>query len=59
MEGTITCEERGEGGFGYDALFLPDGYTQTFAELPAEVKNDISHRGRAMRLLAEWLQENR
>ena len=58
VEGEITHEERGEGGFGYDALFRPEGYAQTFAELPAEVKNDISHRGRAMRLLAAWLREN-
>ena len=59
VEGVITHEERGEGGFGYDALFQPDGYAETFAELPAEVKNDISHRGRAMRLLAEWLHDNK
>lgn len=59
VEGIITHEERGEGGFGYDALFQPDGYTETFAELPAEVKNDISHRGRAMRLLAGWLHDNK
>ena len=58
VEGEITHEERGVGGFGYDALFRPEGYAQTFAELPAEVKNDISHRGRAMRLLAAWLREN-
>ena len=57
VEGKITHKERGEGGFGYDALFQPEGYTQTFAELPAEVKNSISHRGRAMRLLAAWLRE--
>lgn len=59
VEGKITHEERGEGGFGYDALFQPNGYTETFAELPAEVKNDISHRGRAMRLLAGWLHDNK
>lgn len=55
VEGVITTEERGEGGFGYDCLFRPDGYEATFAELPAEEKNAISHRGRAMRRLAEWL----
>jgi XTP/dITP diphosphohydrolase len=47
VEGRIIAEERGEGGFGYDALFLPDGHEQTFAELPAAVKNQLSHRARA------------
>lgn len=46
--GTITFAPRGEGGFGYDPLFVPEGYEQTFAELPAEVKNRISHRARAL-----------
>lgn len=55
VEGKITTEEIGEGGFGYDCLFRPDGYEQTFAELSAEEKNSISHRGRAVRKLAEWL----
>lgn len=55
VEGAITTEELGDGGFGYDCLFRPEGYDKTFAELPAEVKNSISHRGRAMRKLAEWL----
>lgn len=47
-EGRILTEERGHGGFGYDPLFQPDGYNQTFAEIPAGEKNRISHRGRAL-----------
>ena len=47
-EGTLTFAPRGEGGFGYDPLFVPDGYTQTFAELPEDVKNRISHRALAL-----------
>ena len=48
-EGRILFGERGSGGFGYDALFQPDGYDQSFAELSAHEKNRISHRGRALR----------
>jgi len=46
--GTITFSPRGTGGFGYDPLFIPDGYAQTFAELPDTIKNQISHRARAL-----------
>ena len=49
-EGTIIFEPRGTGGFGYDPLFVPDGYDQTFAELCDDVKNRISHRARALML---------
>lgn len=48
VEGRIALEEKGSGGFGYDPLFVPDGETQTFGELPAEVKNAFSHRARAL-----------
>ena len=47
-EGTITQAPRGAGGFGYDPLFIPDGHEQTFAELPDTIKNQISHRARAL-----------
>jgi XTP/dITP diphosphohydrolase len=47
-EGTIIFSPRGDGGFGYDPLFVPDGFNQTFAELPKDVKNIISHRVRAL-----------
>lgn len=55
VEGKIISEERGAGGFGYDALFVPDGYDQTFGELPAETKNSLSHRARALSAAREFL----
>lgn len=54
-EGHIVETARGEAGFGYDPLFVPDGYQQTFAEMDAGLKNRLSHRGRALELAAaEW-----
>ena len=47
VEGVIINAERGANGFGYDALFVPEGHCETFAQLPAEVKNQLSHRARA------------
>ena len=54
-EGTIIFEPRGTGGFGYDPLFVPDGFTQTFAELSDEIKNRISHRARALKQTGDSL----
>lgn len=59
VEGRIAREERGADGFGYDPLFVPDGCDRTFAEMPADEKNAVSHRGRAVRRLAEYLQNRR
>ena len=56
VRGNITTEEQGEGGFGYDPLFVAEGHSLSFAEISAEEKNAISHRGRAVRKLAEFLQ---
>lgn len=55
INGTITTERRGDAGFGYDPVFLPDGCTQTFAELGNDKKNQISHRALAVRRLADFL----
>jgi XTP/dITP diphosphohydrolase len=58
-EGTIAFVPRGEGGFGYDPLFIPDGYDQTFAELPENIKNQISHRARALFQTREFLRSRK
>lgn len=54
VEGAIIQSEKGEGGFGYDPLFVPEGFGETFAELGAETKNRLSHRGRALAGLKSW-----
>lgn len=56
-EGRIAREPRGHGGFGYDPVFIPDGYDQTFGELPAEIKDLISHRARALAGALQYLRE--
>lgn len=55
VEGTVLRGARGRGGFGYDPIFLPQGLEQTFAEMPLELKNRISHRARAIAKLAKYL----
>ena len=57
VEGQIIRERRGGEGFGYDPIFQPDGYDQTFAELGMDIKNHISHRARAVQKLAEYLKK--
>ena len=62
FEGIVTgkiAQERhyGDGGFGYDPIFVPDGYTETFSQMSSQGKNLISHRGRAVRKLADYLKQ--
>jgi len=55
IEGTIICETRGKAGFGYDPIFIPQGYTETFAEMSAKLKNSISHRAEAIKKLKQLI----
>lgn len=56
VEGKILTEEHGSEGFGYDPVFQPEGYNQSFAEMPLETKNKISHRGKAVAKLTAFLK---
>ena len=55
VHGTISEVEKGDKGFGYDSIFIPEGFQNSFAELPLEIKNSMSHRGRALSDLKSWL----
>lgn len=57
--GNISHERHGEGGFGYDKVFVPENYEKTFAEMLPEEKNSISHRAKATRLLIEYLNKEK
>jgi XTP/dITP diphosphohydrolase len=58
IKGTIINEKRGKSGFGYDPVFVPEGYDKTFAELEINEKNKISHRSIAIKKLSEWIMIN-
>lgn len=57
VQGEILMEKRGTGGFGYDPIFQPEGYTRSFAEMSMEEKNEVSHRARAVKKLVDYLQQ--
>lgn len=57
VEGRLAEQASGHGGFGYDPIFIPEGYEGTFGELSSEVKNSLSHRSRALAKLIAWLEE--
>lgn len=59
VEGVIIPQEKGTGGFGYDSLFIPEGYSETFAQLGADIKNTLSHRARALSELKNWAHWDR
>ncbi len=57
VKGEITLEKTGNQGFGYDPIFQPEGFSETFAQLPLEMKNKIGHRGKATQLLIAFLKK--
>ncbi|MBO5864853.1 MAG: non-canonical purine NTP diphosphatase [Bacteroidaceae bacterium] len=58
VKGTIATEKKGESGFGYDPVFVPEGYFESFAQMSSEKKNSMSHRFRATQQLGDYLKEN-
>lgn len=58
VKGKIAIAISGQGGFGYDPIFIPEGFDLTFAEIPQSIKNEISHRARATSLFANWINQN-
>jgi XTP/dITP diphosphohydrolase len=58
VEGTISAIPRGEGGFGYDPVFIPEGESRTFAQMSLEEKNNMSHRGKAIAALKKFLEQS-
>lgn len=58
VEGNISREIQGDGGFGYDPVFIPSGYEKSFGELPMHVKNQISHRSRAVSKLVDFIKRH-
>ncbi len=57
--GVITRKPMGSGGFGFDPIFMPEGYSKTYAQMTTTEKNAVSHRGKAFRLMASWLAGRR
>lgn len=57
VKGSITEEKRGDSGFGYDPIFIPEGFSESFAQMSSGLKNSISHRYRATQLLSDYLKE--
>ena len=58
VKGAIATEKKGDSGFGYDPVFVPEGYSESFAQMSSEMKNSMSHRFRATQQLGEYLKEN-
>ena len=56
-QGSITAQKKGTGGFGYDPIFIPNGYDKTFGELPLDIKNKLSHRGKAVKKMIDFLTD--